>query len=659
MINIINRVLVLSACTIFPLMARADLAFIPLGDLPGGATNSMAYGVSANGLAVVGASSSASGTVAFVWTAGGGLTALPTLAGGTNATAYAVSANGSVIVGGSESASGSQACVWSNGVASGLGDLSGGSSQSEARDISDDGTVIVGYANSASGREAFRWTGGVMTGLGDLAGGSYQSEANAVSPDGTRVTGYGTAANQHVFTWNAVDGLQDYYAGAGAYGISADGGQLAGYINATFVIPNIITLNYRRATRWNGGTATVLGPESSGQSVDSAFYGLTPDGALAVGTIKNSSSPYYAVSHDAFNGIRNLKEVLTSGGLDLTGWELTAATAISADGSVIVGYGTNPAGETEAWMITGYGLNLTLRWIGNNSHWPTNGSLTSADSLWMNIDCKDLGVAVTGVVVYSTDRGLTWTNAPLTKGTPGVDYDHFYQNLGTFPAGTTIRYSLAVEDADGAQLWDNNQGRDYFAVVNPGFTGPVEWIGNDVNNGTVAHSVSNRSPASLPSLALTGIAADGAHLLARELSPDYPYTLESSTGLGTWSNTLALQSTGTNSTLTVTNADTSASAFYRLQAAATSAYVVITRETWPQDSGKAARVGFSIAGGTWQTREMSYAGTVGNNDQWRYTVGPVPSGASVTYYVEVISASGGGLSHYDNNGNSNYTVPVP
>lgn len=638
--------------------ARAELAFFPLGDLPGGLTNSVAQGVSANGLVVVGTSASATGLTAFAWTQAGGLTALPMLTGGTGATAYAASANGSLIVGSSDSASGQQACIWSNGLVTGLGDLADGIFQSEARDVSDDGTVIVGYATSASGREAFRWTGGVLTGLGDLAGGSYQSEAHAVTPDGAQVTGYGTAASQSVITWTAGGGLQNYYSGGGAYGISADGGQRVGYINATFVVQGgIHTIYYRRATRWNGGSANVLGPESSGQSVDSTFYGMTPDAAIAVGTFKNSSGPYYAVSHDAFNGVRNIKDVLTGAGLDLTGWTLTAATAISDDGSVVVGYGTNPAGQTEAWVVTGYGLDLTLRWIGNNAHWPANDSLTAADSLWMNIDCKDLGVAVTGVVVYTTDRGLTWTNAPLTKGTPGADYDHFYQNLGSFPAGTTIRYSLAVEDADGAQLWDNNQGRDYYAVVSPGFTGPVQWVSNDVANGTTAHSVSNRSPAAPPSLALTGIAADGAHLLARELSPNYPYTLESSAGLGSWSNALAIQPAGTNSALTVTNAGPVA--FYRLKAAATSSYVVITREVWPQDSGKAARVGYSIAGGDWKAADMRYAGTVGNNDVWQHTLGPVAPGSLVTYFIEVISASGGGFSYFDNNGNSNYTILVP
>jgi hypothetical protein len=109
--------------------------------------------------------------------------------------------------------------------------------------------------------------------------------------------------------------------------------------------------------------------------------------------------------------------------------------------------------------------------------------------------------------------------------------------------------------------------------------------------------------------------------------------------------------------VTVTNAG--GIAFFRLNTAATSSYVVITRETWPQDSAKAARVGYQIGSEGWQTREMGYAGQVGNNDLWQYTIGPVAPGSTVEYYLEVISASGGGFSHYDNNGNNNYTITVP
>jgi hypothetical protein len=43
--------------------------------------------------------------------------------------------------------------------------------------------------------------------------------------------------------------------------------------------------------------------------------------------------------------------VLTSEyGLDLTGWQLLAATGISDDGSTITGYGSNPAGMMDSWI---------------------------------------------------------------------------------------------------------------------------------------------------------------------------------------------------------------------------------------------------------------------------------------------------------------------
>jgi len=37
-------------------------------------------------------------------------------------------------------------------------------------------------------------------------------------------------------------------------------------------------------------------------------------------------------------------------GLDLAGWTLTGAVAVSADGSTVVGYGTGPSGAQEGWI---------------------------------------------------------------------------------------------------------------------------------------------------------------------------------------------------------------------------------------------------------------------------------------------------------------------
>ena len=50
--------------------------------------------------------------------------------------------------------------------------------------------------------------------------------------------------------------------------------------------------------------------------------------------------------------MRDLMDVLTGLGVNLNGWILTEARAISADGTTIVGTGTDPAGQTEAWIAT-------------------------------------------------------------------------------------------------------------------------------------------------------------------------------------------------------------------------------------------------------------------------------------------------------------------
>jgi len=50
--------------------------------------------------------------------------------------------------------------------------------------------------------------------------------------------------------------------------------------------------------------------------------------------------------------MRSIREVLISQGIDLTGWSLTVARGVSADGLTITGNGINPAGLNEAWVAT-------------------------------------------------------------------------------------------------------------------------------------------------------------------------------------------------------------------------------------------------------------------------------------------------------------------
>ena len=228
--------------------------------------------------------------------------------------ALGVSADGSIVVGrGSSASSGgtgrTEAFRWTQTTGMvGLGDLPGGDFYSDASGVSADGSVVVGSSKSASsggtgtGRtEAFRWAQATgMVGLGDLPGGLFYSKANGVSADGSVVVGVSEGANgNEAFRWTQATGM----VGLG-------------------VLP--------------------------GGYFSSSALGVSADGSVVVGY---SDSENEAFIWNSTQGMRSLKQVLTNDyGLNLNGWDLTSANAISADGLTIVGSGFDPMGNGEYWI---------------------------------------------------------------------------------------------------------------------------------------------------------------------------------------------------------------------------------------------------------------------------------------------------------------------
>ncbi|MFN0008423.1 MAG: hypothetical protein ACKVXR_10995 [Planctomycetota bacterium] len=331
--------------------ARAQASFTVLGDLPGGTTFTEVSAVSADGTTAVGRSEGAAPGFAamecFRWTSALGMVAQGDLAGGAYGSfGYGVSGTGASLVGYSYSTLGNQAhrnmleipmypagafdsratgisdsggvvCGWSylptggyegwtwtGTVAApvGIGDLTGGAFYSLAVSISGDGVVVVGESESASGVEAFRKVlpGGAMTGLGDLAGGAFDSRANGASYDGSVVVGESvTGVSTGPFRWTAASGMVALTASTGsAKACNADGSIVVG---------------------WTGfGTVT------------------------------------HAFLWDAAHGVRDLKDVLVADyglGTTLAGWTLYEAVDVSADGTVIVGHGSDPGGVPQAWIV--------------------------------------------------------------------------------------------------------------------------------------------------------------------------------------------------------------------------------------------------------------------------------------------------------------------
>lgn len=73
---------------------------------------------------------------------------------------------------------------------------------------------------------------------------------------------------------------------------------------------------------------------------------------MVVGIATRSGLNAEAMIGDSVNGMRHLKEFLENDyGLDLTGWTLHQANAISDDGKTIVGYGIHEGSGNDRCAI--------------------------------------------------------------------------------------------------------------------------------------------------------------------------------------------------------------------------------------------------------------------------------------------------------------------
>ncbi|MFP6624202.1 MAG: hypothetical protein VCC20_12045 [Myxococcota bacterium] len=281
----------------------------------------------------------------------------------------------------------SEAFRWTeSGGMVGLGHLPG-NTESRALDVAEDGVTVVGYSGPAfCGRcedQAVVWHGSVLTPLGAQEGGT---RAAAVSSDGTVVAGRFVGGG---FRWTSAGGIDLSYLAEGAAGVSADG--------ATFALDLLFSYAYH----WTAaGGAVAVSPDPALPT------GISPDGSTVVGStngpeqgpydfqafrwneseglshlgnlplLEHSSrasatcasgeiivgtaylweppvfEPRYALVWNNRNGLQRLERILELQGVELAGWSLTEATAISDDCRVIAGAGTNPSGEIEGWVAT-------------------------------------------------------------------------------------------------------------------------------------------------------------------------------------------------------------------------------------------------------------------------------------------------------------------
>lgn len=360
-------------------------SFTGLGDLPGQRVTTTPVSISGDGSTVVGQTGipGGGGNQAFRWTQTTGMVGLGDFPGGSfSSEAHGVSADGSVVVGqASPAGAGAEAFRWTQATGMvGLGFLPDAPSPgSRALDVSADGSVIVGNASAVVGLgEApvpFRWT--ATDGMVRLSG--FSGSGNlvlAASADGSVITGVVDSGStpREAFLWTdaGVIGLGDLPAGVGSTGLGISG-------DGSTVVGGSATLSSgSEAFRWTQGDGMVGLGGGSSLGRDVSF-----DGSVIVGT-----SDVGAFIWEEANGLRSLQQIVLNFGLDLAGWTLQDAQAISDDGFTIAGVGVNPAGVQEAWIAN----------IGPAPIPEPNAALLFA-----------VGAVVVGVALRRRAPGSSWT----------------------------------------------------------------------------------------------------------------------------------------------------------------------------------------------------------------------------------------------------------
>ena len=319
--------------------------------------------VSGNGLTVVGTDTSTGGFRAFR-IVGGTHSLLDLDAGGTFSQAAAVSTNGLVIVGHTDISGFIHAAIW-NGVSLTTLPL-GAYDEMRATGVSADGLTVVGYSvDSLSRSDAFyRDSGNNVFSLA-VEFSTFHSQATGVSGNGSLIVGtvsdnffvnptmragfiyqvgVGSTLIDPSAAGPAIFSTRDY---AEMTGISSDGSTSIGFAYSVTGIPTGDALAFRRASN---GTITSLGTLGGAWSIPNA---ISANGAVIVGQSDNGSSEEAFVYQ---NG------TMTGLGF-LTGGSSSNATGVSADGSVIVGYGDVTGGAIHAFTYANQTLLDATEWM--------------------------------------------------------------------------------------------------------------------------------------------------------------------------------------------------------------------------------------------------------------------------------------------------------
>jgi probable HAF family extracellular repeat protein len=251
-----------------------------------------------------------------------------------------------------------------------LGTLLGSAGNSVAFGISDNGSTIVGWSNTTpgtfpSGQHAFRWTqAGGMQDLGSLQGSAGTSIAYAANSDGSVVVGVtdmpphqGITVPPHAFRWTQAGGMQDL----GSLGL------------------------------------------------DATAYAVNLDGSVVVGSAGLAAGGRHAFRWTQATGMQDLGT--------LSGLNQAAATSVSGDGNIVVGYADPTTAQNGA---TGWALSGSSRPF----RWTQATGIQDLNTLLANGGVDMTGTTITTALAITRD-GTDIGGSMLLSTTPSGSIDTY------------------------------------------------------------------------------------------------------------------------------------------------------------------------------------------------------------------------------------------
>ena len=265
----------------------------------------------------------------------------------------------------------------------------------------------VGYS---AGSHPFFYDGSTTTEIPGLGTQGNPANAYAVNNSGVVVGGSlvgGPDPTEHPFIWTPALGTQPLFGpidpSGDAYGINDAGDVVGGYDGANGSCAFI-------ATQSSGHTCTNLPCLGSGTG-NTALAINNLDQVVGWSTIDSAGTIMHAFLYNQSTGtMSDLSS--TAMVVNLDGWTLTKATSISSNGRYIVGYGTNPSGQTDAFEL--------------------KAVLPGDANLDAKVDINDLTI----VLAHYDEAGMTWTTGDFNNDGK-VDINdltivlaHYGQSLG-------------------------------------------------------------------------------------------------------------------------------------------------------------------------------------------------------------------------------------